>query len=147
MKNNIDSLIKEAMLQKDTVKLGVLRSIKTAFMNFETAKNAKELDETNEIQILKKLASQRKDSYEQFLKANRDDLAEKELKEMEIIETYLPNLPTEEDITKILVDELALLDEVNMSKMGILIKKIKEELPLADGKLVSDIVKNKLNGI
>lgn len=141
MKNKLLGLIKKSMLSKDRERLNVLRLIKTEFMQFETAKDAKILDNDAEMKILNKMVKQRRDSISEFTKANRMDLVEKEIIEMGIIQEFLPTEPTEEEIT-IYVDEL--LSTMENKNMGIVIKSVKEKYTNADGKLVAKIVKSKL---
>src|ERR1700737_3408280 len=78
-----------AMKTKDELRLSVLRMVKSAIKYKETEK-IRALDETESIQILQTLVKQRKESIEQFSKGNRPELAEKETKELAILETYLP---------------------------------------------------------
>lgn len=139
---NIDELIKTAIKSKDLVALNTYRSVKTAFMEYTTAKNAKPLDDVAEISIIRKLISQRKDAADQYILGNRQDLSEKELAEADILSKLLPEEPNSEDIKKYAEE---IIKDKQMSLMGRYIKAIKDKYPIADGKIVSDIVKSIIN--
>lgn len=139
----IDELIIEATKNREETRLNVLRSIKAAFLNYKTAKNAKPLDDAAEIQILKKMVSQREESIAMFKESNRNDLVEKEQKEVEILKEFLPAEVTREEITAVL-EEWMKTNTLEKKTMGLAIKYIKSKLPMADGKLTSDIVKERL---
>ena len=143
----IDELIIEATKNKEELRLNVLRGIKAAFLNYKTAKNAKPLDDTAEIQILKKMVSQREESITMFKESNRDDLAEKEQKEIEIIKEFLPAEITQAEIEEVIEKwkkENNIENKIPKKSMGIVIKYVKSQLPMADGKITADIVKNML---
>lgn len=140
MKEQLNDLIKSAMIEKNKVKLETLRAIKTAFLNFETAKNAKPLDEAAEIQILRKLVAQREESIEQFKAAGRLELVEKEETEIKVLQEFLPKPVDPEEIenfTKTLITP-----ETTKRDMGNIVKEVKSKFPTAEGKVVADIVKN-----
>lgn len=140
MKEQLNDLIKSAMIEKNKVKLETLRAIKTAFLNFETAKNAKPLDEAAEIQILRKLVAQREESIEQFKAAGRLELVEKEEAEIKVLQEFLPKPVDPEEIenfTKTLITP-----ETTKRDMGNIVKEVKSKFPTAEGKVVADIVKN-----
>ena len=143
---NIDKLIAEAMTKKESEKVSTLRLMKAKFIEFKTAKNAKPLDNAAEMSILKKMANERIESIKIYEENNRIDLAEKEKAELAVIEAFLPKEPTEAEILGKL-DDIIVGDKIDpvMKNMGILIKKIKEAFPTADGKKVSDIVKARLS--
>ena len=143
----IDELIIEATKNKEELRLNVLRGIKAAFLNYRTAKNAKPLDDTAEIQILKKMVSQREESITMFESAGRKDLVEKETEELNILKEFLPAEITQAEIEEAIEKwkkENNIEDKIPKKSMGIVIKYVKSELPMADGKLTSDIVKNML---
>lgn len=142
LKENLNVLIKEAMLEKNQVKLETLRSIKTAFMNYETARNAKPLDEAAEIQILRKMVAQREESIEQYKLAGRTESAEQEMKEVEILNSFLPAPVSKEDIEEF--TKTLITPETTKRDMGNVVKAVKTKFPTAEGKLVADIVKNLL---
>lgn len=142
LKEKLSGLIKEAMLEKNQVRLETLRSIKTAFMNYETAKNAKPLDEAAEIQILRKMVAQREESIEQYKLAGRIESAEQEMKEIEILNSFLPAPVSKEDIEEF--TKTLITPETTKRDMGNIVKTVKTKFPTAEGKLVADIVKNLL---
>ena len=142
LKEKLNDLIKAAMLEKNQVKLETLRSIKTAFMNYETAKNAKPLDEAAEIQILRKMVAQREESIEQYKLASRIESAEQEMKEVEILNSFLPAPVSKEDIEEF--TKTLITPETTKKDMGNIVKTVKTKFPTAEGKLVADIVKNLL---
>lgn len=140
LKEKLNDLIKAAMLEKNQTKLETLRSIKTAFMNYETAKNAKPLDEAAEIQILRKMVAQREESIEQYKLAGRLESAEQEMKEIEILSSYLPAPVSKEDVENFV--KTLITPETTKRDMGNIVKEVKAKFPTAEGKLVADIVKS-----
>ena len=147
MKNELNSLIMQAMKEHNTTRTETLRAIKTAFMNWETSKEhaGQELTEADENQNIKKLVKQREESVEQFMTAGREELANEEHKQMVILKEFLPAEATEEDILKCFNDVIG-QDGVEPVKknMDIIIKMIKNSLPSADGKLVAATVQKHL---
>ena len=142
IKEQLSKLIKDSMIEKNKVKLETMRSIKTAFMNWETAKNAKPLDEAAEIQIIRKLIAQREESIEQFKAAGRDELLNKELEEIKILKEFLPAEVKPEEITEF--TKTLITPETTMKDMGKLVKEVKAKFPTAEGKIIADIVKSLL---
>ena len=145
LNNQIDQLIKEAMLEKDALRTNVLRAIKAKFLEFKTAKNAKPLDEVAEISILNKMIKDRNESATLYLESNRLDLAQEELEEAKIIGEFVPPAVTEEELKGCI--NLIITNEVEPIKknMGLIIKKVKEKYPQSDGKIISKLVQNVLN--
>ena len=139
--NNIDELIQQEIKSGNKFKLETYRAIKAEFLKAKTEKNAKELDEVRKLQILQKMIKQREDSADQYIKANRLDLAADEKAEIAIIAEFLPEEVTKEEIESAVVNCNI---EKTKSNMGSIIKVIKSQLPLADGKLVSETVKKYL---
>lgn len=141
MKNEINGIIKDAMLSGNKIELSVFRFIKTAFTKFETAENAKELTEEEEIKILNKMVKEREDSARMYGEAGRVESMDAELAEIEVIKRFLPKEASKEEILGYL-ENIYTPDNKNM---GAYIKQIKQKYPTANGKLVSDIVKQKIN--
>lgn len=139
--NNIDELIQQEIKSGNKFKLETYRAIKAEFLKAKTEKNAKELDEVRKLQILQKMIKQREDSADQYIKANRLDLAADEKAEIAIIAEFLPEEVTKEEIEAAIVNCNI---EKTKSNMGSIIKIIKSQLPLADGKLVAETVKKYL---
>lgn len=147
IKDILNNLIMESMKAHNSVRTETYRAIKTAFMNWQTAKEnaGKEMTETDEINVLKKMVKQRQESMEQYFAAKRDDLAYAEADQITIIKEFLPEEATEEDITRVFlqVKDINNLEPVKKN-MGVFIKEIKNALPSADGKLVAQVVSKNL---
>lgn len=149
LKDKIGEDIKIAMKAKDKTRLETVRSIKKVILEKESefrAKGQDNLTEEQEIEILSQQAKQRRDSIEQYKKANREDLVEKEQAELAIIETYLPAQISDADLEKI-IDEIIAKVGAKTAKdlgkvMGIAIKQLKGQ---ADGKKMQELVKSKLS--
>lgn len=145
IKEKINDLMREAMKSGDKLKLETLRSIRAAFIEFDKSGSNKELNEEEELKIINSLVKKRKESIEIFEKANRIDLAEKEKKELEILQSFLPKQLSEEEISKKLdeiIQQVGAKDAKDFGKvMGIAMKEFKGR---ADGKVVQNILKSKL---
>jgi len=136
---------KEAMKNKDTLKVSTLSFLRAQFMNLAIEKRKKVLDDIDAIAAIKKQIKQHLDSIEQFKQGNRQDLVDKETKELEILKSYLPpELPAEE-IKKIIEEAIAVTGAQDMKDMGKVMKEVNVKIAgRAEGKLVSDLVKEKL---
>lgn len=139
----INTMIMSALKAGEKDKANVYRLIKNEFLKYNTAKNAKPLDESAEITILQKMVKQREDSINEYNKVNRLDLVKSEKVELNIIQELLPTIPTKEDIEKYLHEKYP--NGIEQKLMGTVIKETKIKLIGADGKLVSDLVKNIIN--
>ncbi|WP_394906804.1 GatB/YqeY domain-containing protein [uncultured Mesonia sp.] len=137
--------MKEAMKSKDQMALGALRAIKNALILAKTEANATDLTEEQEIQIVQKLVKQRRDSAEIYQSQQREDLAEPELAEAEVITQFLPKQLTEPEIeaeVQAIIAEVGASGMQDMGKvMGIASQKM---MGKADGKTISAIVRKKL---
>ncbi len=137
--------MKMAMKAKDTVALESLRAIKSALLLAQTSGNG-DLSEDDEVKLVQKLVKQRKDSATIFTEQGRDDLAEPELAQVAIIEQFLPEQLTEEEIEKVVVQTIDATGASGMKDMGKVMGMVSKELAgQADGKTISTIVKNKLS--
>ena len=147
MKNDINALIMEAMKNHDSVRTETLRSIKSAFLNWQTSKEnaGKELSEADEIQIIKKMVKQRQESVEQYIAAGRKELADAEQAQINVLETFLPKAASEEDIVRAF-DQAKEANGWTAEKknMGLFVKAIKTALPNADGKMEAKVVQRQL---
>lgn len=159
IKNKLNEIISNLMLEygKETneelrkeihIKLEVYRSIKNA-ITVEEKKTGNEIKPEEEAKLLMKLATQRKDSIEQYKQGGRQDLVEKEEKELAIINEYLPKEPTEEEITKLVKDTIAKIEaekgsKVEMRNMKDIMAAVQQVYPTVNGKLVSGIVKSSI---
>lgn len=147
LKQQIDSDIKSAMLNKQKEELIALRAIKSMILLAETEKGKSgELDKEAEDKLLMKAAKQRKESAEIFKKENREDLYKKEEFELEIISKYLPKQLSKEEITaqvKKIIEQAGAVGPQDMGKvMGAATKTLAGK---ADGKTISEIVKQLLS--
>jgi uncharacterized protein len=135
-----------AMRAKDELRLSVLRGIKSAITYKETEK-MRALDDTESIQLLQTLVKQRKDSIEQFGKGNRQDLVDKETKELAIIETYLPAAASDADMDAAVAKAIAETSATSIKQMGAVVKAAKAALEgkSVDGKALSDRVRARLS--
>jgi uncharacterized protein YqeY len=140
IRNNIETLIADAMKSKDTVRLSVLRMVKSEFVKAE--KDGKTIDEATEATMLSKMVASREDTIRQFAEANRNDLVEAETAELNILKEYAPKPVSDDDIRtelqKMVDDGL----EPTMKNMKEFMSRIKSIFPTANGKVVSDFVKN-----
>jgi uncharacterized protein YqeY len=146
LQNQVMEQIKTAMKAKDTVALESLRAIKSALLLAQTSGAGVELSEVDETKLIQKLVKQRKDSASIFTEQGRDDLATPELAQAAIIEQFLPEQLTEEEIEKVVVQTIDAIGAEGMKDMGKVMGMVSKELAgQADGKTISTIVKNKLS--
>lgn len=147
LKEQIESDIKKAMLEKKKDELPALRSIKSMILIAQTEKGGnKDLSEEAEIKLLQKAAKQRNDSLEVYKQQGRDDLAAKEELELNIIQRYLPEQLSDADLEKTIrgiIEQTGASSMKDMGKvMGIATKQLAGK---ADGKTISDKVKSLLS--
>ena len=146
LKKQVDGEIKKAMLNKQKERLRALRAIKSAILVEETQKGAGDvLSEDAEMKIVQKAVKQRKDSVDLYKKQGRDDLAQKEIEELQVIEGFLPKQLSESEIEnelKTIIKELGVSSPSDMGRiMGNATKKLAGK---AEGKLISAIAKRLL---
>ena len=148
LKEQIGEDIKTAMKAKDKLRLQTVRGIKKAILEKEVElrpKGQDTLTPEHEIELLTQQAKQRRDSIEQFTNAGRDDLAEKESQELAIIETYLPEQVSDEEVAKIIDELIASSGATTMKDLGKVMGPAMKQLKgKADGKKIQEIVKSKL---
>ncbi len=138
--------MKTAMKAKDKVALESLRAIKSALLlaQTETGSGA-ELTEEDEVKLVQKLVKQRKDSAAIFTEQGREDLADPELAQVAVIEQFLPEQLSEEDIEKVVMQTIDATSASGMQDMGKVMGIVSKKLAgQADGKTISTIVKRKL---
>jgi len=146
-KQELKEKLKQSILARDAEKTSTLRMVISALGYYEIEKGGAGYEASEEdIQaVLQKQAKQRRDSIEQFKAGGRDELVEKETKELELIESYLPKQMDEEEIKKLVDEAVASTGATSASDMGkvmgALMPKVKGK---ADGGLVSRLVKEKL---
>lgn len=146
LEQNIMAEMKEAMKAKNEAVLRSLRAIKAEIIKAKTEPGAGgEIDEATEQKFLQKMMKQRKDSYEIFSQQNREDLANREKEEMEVIQRFLPKQLSEEEIraaVKNIISTTGAASPADMGKvMGIASKQLAGK---ADGKTISAVVKEML---
>lgn len=136
---------KEAMKSKDAVKVSTLSFLRAAMKNLGIDKKKDKLEDGDVILVVKKQIRQRQDSIEQFKKGNRPDLAVKEEKELGILKAYLPKELSADEIKKIIEETIAATGASGVKDMGKVMKEVMARTAgCADGKLVSDLVKERL---
>ena len=143
----INTALKEAMKTKNQTALTALRAVKSAILLHKTQKSsAIELSQEDEMKILQKLVKQRKDSATIYTGQGRNDLADPELNEAELIQKFLPKALSEDEvkvIVKSIIEEIGAVGMKDMGKvMGISTKKL---MGKADGKMISTIVREFLS--
>jgi hypothetical protein len=141
----IEEDLNEAMKAKDASQVSILRLLKSALKNAEIEKK-ETLSDQDAIRVLEKQAKQRRDSIESYNTGGRADLAEKEAEELHVIESYLPEKLADTEIENIVDSTIKKLNVNDISGMGQVIKAVMAETQgQADGKTVSEMVKNKLS--
>jgi uncharacterized protein YqeY len=146
LQQDIMTALKIAMKAKDQTALAALRAVKSELLLAQTKSGAKEeLTEEEEIKLLQKLVKQRKDSAVIFNEQNRTDLSEPEIAQAAIIEQFLPEQLTAEEIEKVVVMTIDDIGASGMKDMGKVMGIVSKELAgQADGKAISTIIKVKL---
>lgn len=137
----IQADLKQAMLNKDTLRTSVLRLLVSAARYYQEEKSLPVLADADLIQVLKRQAKQRRDSIESFAAANRADMAEKERQELAILESYLPQQLSEAEITAFVKAAIAESGATSKAQAGLVMKAVMPKLQgKADGKQVNQIV-------
>jgi len=137
----IGEQLKQAMRDKDQVALAALRSIKSALQYKQVEPGAKELDDAAVIQVIQKEVKKRKDSIEQFRQGNREDLAAAEIAQLAIIEKFVPQEMSDEEIAELAKAAIAELGASTKKEMGAVMKALMPKVAgRADGKRVNQIV-------
>ena len=132
---DINKLIMNAMKSKDKVASETYKLLKAKVLEFKTAKNAKEYTEAEEINLIRKMIDDRNNSARIYSDNNRQDLANEELSQADVLSKLLPKLPTQEDVQKYLQENYP--DGIEKKNAGNVIKEIKNIRVGADGKMVS----------
>lgn len=148
LKDKITTDITAAMKAKDADRLSVLRMAKAALMNEANKQSADyELSDEESTRVLNTLVKQRKDSIEQFERGGRAEMAEKERGELAVLQEYLPQAATKEEIEQAVNEAISETGATSMKEMGAVMKAAQAKLvgKSADGKIVSETVKAKLN--
>jgi uncharacterized protein YqeY len=137
--------LKLAMKARDQLRMDAIRMVKAALQNKEIELK-KALDEGEMSRVLLTLVKQRKEAADQYQKGKRDDLADKELKEIVIIEAYLPKALSQEEIVQIVESVIRETGPVTMKDMGKVMKTVMAKVAgqAVDGKQLSDLVRTRL---
>lgn len=143
--------IMSAMKAKDEIRLTTLRGIKTAIMQYKTSSNFKgdrdaELSDADLIKLMQKMAKERRDTAKVYSDAGRTELADKENAEAEVIESYLPQPLTEDEIKVLVTEAMETVGATSMKDMGKVITYVNSKAAgRADGKTISTLVKSLLS--
>jgi len=147
LSERVDSDLKTAMREKNAVKLGVLRMLKAAVTNATIEKGSADskLTDTEAIQVIRKQVKQRQDSIESFEKGGRAELAAKEKEELSILQSYLPQGMTADEISKVVRETIAEVSASSKTQMGAVMKALQAKVAgRADGKTLSAEVQKQL---
>ncbi len=150
LKERIDQDIKTAMKSKDKIRLETVRSIKKLILEKEVSVRPvpqEGLTEEEEIEILSRLAKQRRESIEQYQQAGREELAAQEAQELAILEEYLPQQLSDQEVSAAIDRIVAEMGATSPKDMGKVMGPVMEQLKgKAEGKKVQEMVKAKLSG-
>jgi len=149
LQERVDSDLKDAMRAKDATRLGVLRMLKSALKYSAIEKGGAEaqLDDTEAAQVIRKQVKQRQDSIEQFEKGGRPELAAKEKEELAILNAYLPQGLSAEELEKIVRETISEVGATSKAQMGAVMKALQGKVAgRADGKTLSQEVQKQLSG-
>lgn len=139
---DINKEIKQAMLNKDSVKLASLRAVKSAVIMAQTEKGASEMDEAGMQKIIQKQVKQRKDASQIYIDQSRQDLADDEIAQIKILEKFLPKQMDESEIKTIVEEVISSSGAASMADMGKVMGLVNQKLAgKADGKIIAQIVK------
>jgi len=148
LEERIDFDLKDAMRAKDASKLGVLRMLKSALKYAAIAKSGAEaqLSKAEAAQVVRKQAKQREDSIESFEKGGRAELAAKEKEELSILNAYLPQAMSSDELAKVVRETIAETGATSKAQMGGVMKALQAKLAgRADGKTLSQEVSRQLS--
>src|SRR5438128_8963829 len=148
LSQRVDSDLKEAMRARDTTKLGVLRMLKSALKYAAIAKSGAEaeLSDAEAAQVIRKQVKQRQDSIESFEKGGRAELANKEREELSILNAYLPQAMSSDELVKVVSDTIAEVGATSKAQMGAVMKALQAKVAgRADGKTLSAAVQKQLS--
>lgn len=142
----LDEDLKQALKQGEKARLSVLRMLRSELKNARIAKG-EELEEAEVLEVLSRYARKRKESAEEYEKGGREDLVAKELAEHKIVQAYLPQALTEEELAALVDEVITEQGADSMKQMGPVMKEVlQRSAGRAEGKVVSALVKAKLAG-
>ena len=148
LSQRIDSDLKEAMRAKDATRLSVLRMLKSALKYGAIAKSEAEaeLSDAEAAQVIRKQVKQRQDSIESFEKGGRTELAEKEREELSILNAYLPQAMSADDVARVVRETIAEIGATSRAQMGAVMKALQAKVAgRVDGKTLSTEVQKQLS--
>ena len=148
LSQRIDSDLKEVMRARDTTKLGVLRMLKSALKYAVIAKSGTgaELSDAEAAQVIRKQVKQRQDSIESFEKGGRAELVSKEKEELSILNAYLPQAMTGDELARVVRETIAEVAATSKAQMGAVMKALRAKVAgRADGKTLSTEVQKQLS--
>jgi uncharacterized protein YqeY len=149
LSERVDSELKTAMREKNATKLGVLRMLKAAFTNAAIEKGGEKggLNDADASQVIRKQVKQRQDSIESFEKGGRAELAAKEKEELSILQSYLPQAMSTDEISKAVQETITEVGASSKAQMGAVMKALQAKVAgRADGKALSAEVQRQLSG-
>lgn len=141
----LQQMVGEAMKAHDEVRVSTLRLLSSAF-NYERIERQHDLNDEEELVVIRKQAKQRKDSIEVYKKAGAEDRAAKEEAELKILQEFLPPEMGEEELGKLVDEAVAAIGAKSMADMGKVIGAVKSKAPSIEGGKIAELVKAKLNG-
>lgn len=138
--------MKAAMKAKDKPRLGTIRLIQAEFKRIEVDERI-EIDDARALAVMDKMVKQRRDSAEQYINAERQELADQELMEIGVIQEFLPSQLSEAELAEMIDSAIAASDATGMAAMGAVMGQLKPQIQgRADAGMVSQLVKSKLLG-
>jgi len=149
LSERVDSELKTAMREKNAIKLGVLRMLKAALTNATIEKGGADskLNDAEAAQVIRKQVKQRQDSIESFEKGGRAELAAKEKEELSILQSYLPQALSTDEISKVVQETITEVGASSKAQMGAVMKALQAKVAgRADGKTLSAEVQRQLSG-
>jgi uncharacterized protein YqeY len=149
LSQRVDSDLKTAMREKNATTLGVLRLLKAAIMNAAIEKLGAQgqLSDADATQVIRKQVKQRQDSIESFEKGGRPELVAKEKEELSILQSYLPQAMSSDELSKVVRETITEVGASSKTQMGVVMKALQAKVAgRADGKTLSAEVQKQLNG-
>jgi len=149
LSERVDSELKTAMREKNAIKLGVLRMLKAALTNATIEKGGADskLTDAEAAQVIRKQVKQRQDSIESFEKGGRAELAAKEKEELSILQSYLPQAMSTDEISKVVQETITEVCASSKAQMGAVMKALQAKVAgRADGKTLSAEVQRQMSG-
>jgi len=148
LREQLDAHLKEAMRAREQLRVDTIRAVKSAVKYKEVeGGESKALDDAGIVKVVQSEIKKRRDAAEQYRAANRADLAEKEERELAILQVYLPQQLTADEVEKLVVEAIAESGATGPKDMGAVMKAVQPKTAgRADGKIVSELVKKKLAG-